>query len=120
MRTIIAGCRDITDLAQVHFAMECAAYYFGIVPTLVVSGGARGADRLGELWAQQRGIPMVQYPADWDQYGRRAGPIRNGVMAKSADALVALWDGESRGTEDMINQARDAGLKVYVFYTRRK
>jgi hypothetical protein len=54
------------------------------------------------------------FPADWKTHGKAAGPIRNRQMAKNAEALIALWDGNSRGTKNMIETATKLGLKVYV------
>lgn len=84
--------------------------------TEVVSGACKeGVDRLGEEWAGRKGIPVKRFPADWNQYGRRAGPLRNREMAKYADALIAIWDGESRGTRNMIDEALREKLEVYVY-----
>ena len=109
MRVIIAGSRDLQNAAAVSAAMDAS----GFVPTQVVSGAARGADALGEAWAQARGIAIRQFPADWS-HGRSAGPIRNARMAAYADALVAVWDGRSPGTRNMISTAQRRGLQVYV------
>lgn len=118
MKVIIAGSRDLTDAAEVAQAMERAAAR-GIVPTMIVSGTARGVDRLGEAWAEARGIPVARFPADWDRWGRRlAGRRRNAEMAEYADALVAVWDGASRGTENMIRTAHAKGLQVYVWLAK--
>jgi len=84
--------------------------------TEVVSGCARGADRLGERWAEQNGIPVKRFPADWDTHGKSAGHMRNREMGLYADALVALWDGQSPGTRGMIEFAKSRGLVVYVHY----
>lgn len=110
MKTIIAGSRGITQLE----AVERAVADSGFEIAEVVSGAARGVDTLGEVWAAQRGVPVQRCLADWDRYGRRAGHVRNTRMAMYADALVAVWDGESRGTAHMIEQARTLGLKVHV------
>jgi hypothetical protein len=110
MRLIIAGSRDITDLGLVRQAVLSS----GIIPTVIISGGARGVDSLGEVLAREMDIPIDRHPADWDKHGRSAGYIRNAEMAEVADALVAIWDGVSRGTESMINLANKKGLKVYV------
>jgi len=83
--------------------------------TEVVSGGAKGVDRLGELWAQKRNIPITRFPAEWNKYGKRAGYIRNKEMALYADALLAIWDGESKGTKHMIDSALEQGLWVCVY-----
>ena len=82
--------------------------------TEVVSGGAKGVDRLGEQYAMIRNIPLHIYEADWERNGRAAGPLRNKKMAENAEALIAIWDGVSRGTKNMIETAEKHGLLVYV------
>ena len=82
--------------------------------TSVVSGGARGVDRMGELYAQIHRLPCDVCAANWNLYGKSAGYKRNVEMANNAEALIALWDGVSRGTGHMINIARAKGLKVHV------
>jgi glycerophosphoryl diester phosphodiesterase len=111
VKVIIAGSRSITDITVVAAAISCSGYQLNEV----VSGTARGVDRLGEQYAQLHNIPVVRFPADWDRYGRSAGYRRNEEMARYADALVAVWDGVSRGTQHMIDIARRAGLKVFVY-----
>lgn len=113
MRTIIAGTREETRYSEVEKAMEEC----GWTPTIVLSGGARGVDKLGEAWAQAHDLAVVRFPADWKKYKQAAGPIRNREMAENADAVVAVWDGSSPGTFNMIRQARAMGLKVHVHYT---
>ena len=81
---------------------------------VVLSGCAKGADRLGERWAEARGYRLEKFPADWSKHGKAAGMIRNSEMIKQADALVAFWNGRSRGTEDSVDKARKVGLKVKV------
>lgn len=93
--------------------MEKAAGH-GIVPTEIVSGTARGADKLGEAWAERHGVPVKLFPADWDGLGRGAGYRRNEQMAIYADACVILWDGISRGSQHMAKFAKSQGLKVLV------
>jgi hypothetical protein len=110
LRTIIAGSRSITSL---HIVAE-AVKESGFKITQVVSGGALGVDRLGEEWAKIWGIPVIHFIPDWDKYGKRAGYLRNSDMANYADALVAVWNGKSRGTKHMIDLANAKGIKVYV------
>lgn len=110
MRTIIAGSRNITDYDAVLEAIKDSGFKI----TEVLCGGAPGPDMLGEMWALTRGIPRKYFPADWRGLGLKAGPIRNEQMAQNADALIAVWDGGSRGTGHMIGTARKYGLKVYV------
>jgi len=82
--------------------------------TTVISGTAAGVDVHGERWAEEQGIPVEKYPADWNKHGKSAGHIRNAEMADVADALVAIWDGESRGTKGMIELALKKGLSLYI------
>jgi hypothetical protein len=110
MRTIIAGSRGITCLQAVRDAVNSAPWTI----TEVVSGTARGVDRLGEKWADENGLSVTRFPANWDTHGRRAGYLRNEQMANYAEALLALWDGESKGTKHMIDIAVAKGLRVFV------
>lgn len=111
MKTIIAGSRTITDYAAVEGAVKAS----GFTITEVVSGCARGVDRLGEQWGYAHGVPIARFPADWKRYGQKlAGLIRNKEMAQYADALIAVWDGKSTGTGHMIRVARERGLVVFV------
>lgn len=111
MKTIIAGSRSVTKLHILHEAITACPWTI----TEVISGGARGADRLGELWAKANGIPLTVMRADWSRYGLRAGALRNREMANVADALIALWDMKSRGTRDMIDVANQRGLDRLVW-----
>ena len=70
----------------------------------IVSGCAPGVDRLGEELAKKLYLPIERFPADWDNNGKAAGHIRNGQMAKYADAGLLVWDGVSPGTQNMIKQ----------------
>lgn len=110
MVTIIAGCRDCTDSK----ILDAALLQCGWMPSKVVSGCAKGADTLGELWAKSQGVPIKRFPADWDKNGKAAGPLRNIEMACYAETLIALWDGKSKGTAHMIAEATKRKLKVYV------
>ena len=111
MKVIIAGSRGITSLAEV----ESALIVSGFKPTEIVSGGAPGVDRLGEKLAALRAIPVRQFIPDWSGYaGARAGFVRNTQMAEYADALLAIWDGKSKGTKHMIDTAWKKGLEVFI------
>lgn len=115
-RLIIAGSRTVEDMAVVENALQAA----GASPERVqevVSGGARGVDRLGERWAERHGIKIKHFIADWHKHGRAAGPKRNAAMAVYATHLVAVWDGQSRGTRNMIDMALASGLRVFVYRT---
>lgn len=110
MKVIIAGSRQVTDYNAVKSAIEASGFKI----TKVLSGCARGVDRFGERWAKENNVSVVYFPADWEQYGKRAGMLRNFEMAGLADALIAVWDMKSKGTKNMIDLARKGKLKVYI------
>lgn len=112
MRTIIAGSREGFSLADVHRAIEKSGFQDEI--TEVVSGGARGVDRLGEGWGKARGLPVRQFIPDWEKHKKGAAHVRNQEMADYASALILVWDGVSTGSADMLQRAQKAGLRVYV------
>ena len=113
MRTIIAGSRNITDYNILLSAMG-KAKEVGIIPTVIISGTACGVDKMGERWGRENDIPIEKYPADWEYYGKSAGYKRNEQMAENADALIAIWDGKSRGTKHMIDIADNKGLEISI------
>lgn len=110
MRVIIAGTRHKIDPALLEQAIQES----GFDVTCVVSGAADGVDLLGERWAQARGIGVRSFPADWDRYGRGAGPRRNEEMACVGEALIALPCKHSRGTRDIIRRVKEKGLPLHV------
>jgi len=114
-KVIVAGGREFNDyslLCQTCDRMLSQKQRTHSI--VIVSGTARGADTLGERYAQERGYSIEQYPADWEHAGKAAGFIRNAQMASVADALIAFWDGQSRGTAHMIELARKHELQVRV------
>ena len=117
MRTIVAGCRDIFSTKEFKNARIVAKTH-GIYIDTLVCGMAKGVDTMAYEWAKRVGIEVHKYPADWS-LGKSAGYIRNAEMADNADALIAVWDGYSKGTKMMIDLATKKGLKVYVHRVER-
>jgi hypothetical protein len=111
MKVIIAGSRDFDDYNEL--CMFCDHVLQNQTDIEIVSGTAKGADQLGERYAIERGYKITRFPADWDK-GRSAGYIRNEEMAKYGDALIAFWNGMSKGTEHMINLAKQYNLKIRI------
>lgn len=112
MRVIVAGGREVTDIALVESAIAASAFEI----TQLVSGHASGVDTIAERWATKRGVPIKEYDvskAEWRRLGKPAGPMRNARMAAYADALIAIPTG-GPGTVSMIEEALKRGLKVYV------
>ena len=112
---IIAGSRDFNDYEKLK---EVCDYMLSKKKEthniIIISGGARGADKLGELYAKERGYVLQRYLANWDKDGKMAGFIRNVEMAAVADACICFWDGKSKGTKHMIETARKKKLKTKV------
>ena len=99
-RVIIAGGRDFNDYD--HLKSKCDLFISSLYNIEVVSGCAKGADALGERYAEERGFKIKRFPADWENNGKAAGSIRNKQMAEYADYLIAFWDGHSKGTLNML------------------
>lgn len=110
MKVIIAGSRHLKDPMWVPKAVENS----GMEISELVCGMAAGVDTMAYRWAKICGISAKEFWANWNTFGRSAGSIRNGLMADYADALIAIWDGASKGTGNMIDQARRKGLQVYI------
>ena len=112
MKVIIAGARTFNDY---NLLCQKCNHALSLQSEIeIVSGTANGADKLGERYAIEKGYPIRQFPADWDKFGKGAGYRRNEEMAKYADALIAFWDGKSKGTKHMIDLAKSYKLKVKV------
>lgn len=114
MKLIIAGGRNVANAASViktYMDGEPEVKISDIKE--IVSGTARGADVGGELWATDENIVITSFPAEWNKYGRSAGHIRNKQMAEYADALLLIWDGQSRGSANMKANMEKLGKPVY-------
>ena len=113
MKIAIIGSRGFNDYNLM--VKRCDFYLSNIKEQIViVSGGARGADKLAERYAKERNYKMDVYLADWEKHGKRAGMLRNKEMANICDCVVAFWDGESRGTKQMIEYSQSINKKVRI------
>ena len=99
MKLAIIGSRNFTNYKLLQEILE----QYKPKITLVVSGAAKGADSLGEKWALENNIQTLIFPADWNQYGKRAGFIRNEDIIKNCDCCIAFWDGKSKGTKHSLS-----------------
>lgn len=111
-KVIIAGGRDFSDYQLLK--TKCDKILSNLSKVVIISGKARGADSLGEKYAVEKGYPVEEYPADWNQFGKAAGYIRNEEMAKTATHLIVFWDGVSSGTKNMIELGNKYNLKIRV------
>lgn len=112
-RVIVAGGRDFSDYEYLRSSLDFLLQNI-TGPIVIVSGTAKGADKLGEQYAAEKGYAVLRFPADWDRFGKAAGYMRNEQMAKNADVLVAFWDGTSKGTKNIIQLAKRYDLKIRV------
>lgn len=114
MKVAIVGSRSFNDYALLCKEVESLVGVANI--THMVSGGAKGADKLGEVWAKEHNVPTIIHRAEWSLFGRRAGMMRNSKIIDDADVVIAFWDGVSKGTDDSIKKAKKAGKRVHVVY----
>lgn len=123
MSLIIAGGRDLKiDDRLFDFAVD----YFNLLPNNdwgdvgeIVSGGASGIDAYAKDMAERYNLSFKEFPADWNTHGRAAGPIRNRQMAEYADALLLIWNGESRGSASMKREMESLGKPVYEIVLKK-
>ena len=110
----IVGSRTITDEKFVNRILNCYKFMFG-KPSLVISGGAKGVDQLGEAWADKLEIKKQIFIPDWDKYGKQAGFIRNEDIIKNCDICLAIWDGGSNGTKNDFDLCKKYYKNLLIF-----
>ena len=113
MKCIIAGSRK--GVPNRIFDEAISKSGWGPKITTVVHGGCSGVDAMADFWASSNELDAQKFPADWEKHGKSAGPRRNQEMAKHATHCIAIWDGHSGGTRDMIEKAVAAHLNTYVY-----
>jgi len=112
MKIAIIGSRSFTDYEL--FKVKCDNILSNSRSITIISGGAKGTDRLAEKYAAEKNIPILIYKANWDLHGKSAGMKRNVLMLNDCTHVIAFWDGNSPGTLHMISQARINGKKLRV------
>jgi predicted Rossmann fold nucleotide-binding protein DprA/Smf involved in DNA uptake len=112
MKVIIAGSRNISNYKLIEEAIERSGWKGKI--TSIVSGGAKGMDEIGILWAQKNKLTWSTFYPEYSRYGQGAPLVRNRKMAEFADALIAIWDGFSSGTANMVTNMVAEGKPVVV------
>lgn len=113
-KVIVAGSRGFNDYKLLERKLSHYLSRFKSHEIEIVSGGARGADLLGERFAKEKGCCIKRFIPDWDKWGKSAGYRRNAEMAKYADACVVFWDGVSKGTKHMIDLAEKEGIPLKI------
>lgn len=111
MNIAVVGSRTFNDYKKMKEVLSS----YTDKNTTIVSGGARGADRLAEKYAEEKNLPTKIFIPDWDGLGKKAGFIRNEIIVENSDMVIAFWDGQSRGTKHTIELAKKMNKKVVVF-----
>jgi hypothetical protein len=111
MKLMVCGSRNVTNKEKIFKTLDDLSIE---KITYLIHGCARGVDSIAGEWANKRGIPILEYPAQWEKYGKIAGFKRNTDMIKECDICVAFWDGQSKGTLDSIDKAKKFGKPVEI------
>lgn len=106
MKLLICGSREITEFDFTAYVPEDTE--------VIITGGAKGIDSIGETYAREKGIAYETHLPEYGRYGRGAPMVRNKQMVDLADAVLAVWDGKSSGTKQTVKYAEDAGKPVTV------
>ena len=118
-RVVVAGCRNYNDYSEAKEYIDFCVKNIKKKYTLIfISGGCTGADCLGERYAKENGYATEYYPAEWNKYGKSAGPKRNEKMAQVGDYIICFWDGKSRGTKSMIAYAKKFNKPIRIKYIK--
>lgn len=112
MKVIIAGSRTFQDYPMLCKYCDWLLKEYKDIE--IVSGGSKGADSLAEVYAKERNYKLTTFLPNWNENGKSAGPLRNLEMAKYSEMLIAFWDGESKGTKNMVDTAKRLGLNTYL------
>lgn len=116
-RILIAGCRDFNNykIAK-RYINRCLSEIKKQYDLIIVSGGAKGADMLGERFANEKKLKIERYLPDWQKYGKAAGPKRNKEMVAVSDYIICFWDKKSQGTASTIRYGRllDKPIRVKI------
>ena len=114
MRIATIGSRTLWDSDSQELIKQTLNEYLPHI-TQLVSGGAKGVDKIGEHWADQNKIPTLIFKPDWS-LGRHAGMLRNTTIVENSDLVLAFWDGVSKGTMDSVKKARRLGVDVKLYH----
>lgn len=114
MKIAVVGSRNFIDYSLLETTLTKLIESHSGELIGIVSGGARGADTLAEIFARKKGYQLTVFYPEWDKYGSKAGFMRNKLIVDASDVLVAFWDGISRGTKSSIDLANDKGIPVHI------
>jgi len=117
IKITIGGCRGYNDyVAFKDHVDKCISLLKGEHSLAILSGHCSGTDMMAERYANENGLALEIYQAQWKKYGRAAGPIRNKQMVEASDCVIAFWDQSSKGTKSLIAYANKLGKPTYIKY----
>lgn len=114
VKVAIVGSRNYKHIERIGVRIGQLVKEYGAQNITIISGGAKGPDSIAVSYAIRKGIRITVYPANWNRYAKRAGPIRNTTIVNNADRIIAFWDGRSRGTRDTIDKAHLKQVPIEV------
>ena len=119
---VIAGCRHYSnyDEAKSFIEENLNDFLLNNDSVIILSGGCKGADALGERFSFENDLQVEKHIAHWDLYGRAAGPKRNKEMVDDCDRIICFWDGTSKGTQSTINYAKKINKDIRIKYIDKK
>jgi hypothetical protein len=115
VKLAIVGSRTFFDYKVLKNTLDDLSTEHSLNYVEIISGGAKGADSLGEMYAKEKDIPTKIFPAEWKKYGKKAGFKRNVDIIENCDLCVCFWDGESHGTQHDINLCKEMHKPCFVY-----
>ena len=112
MKLAVVGCREFVDFEKLSKILD--AEHAKTPISVVVSGGAKGADSMAEEWAKSRGLETLIFLPEWKKYGRAAAIARNRQIIDSSEKCIAFWNDACRGTRSSIELAKKKGIPVEI------
>jgi len=110
LKVAVIGSRNFQDYDRLKRILD-------LYPIkVIVSGGAIGADSLGDKYADEKGLQKEIYKPDWDLFGKSAGFLRNTTIIENSNMVVAFWDGASKGTKDSLDKAKKLKKTTLIVY----
>lgn len=116
MKIAVIGSRDYVNYDEAKIYIEKCIRETGAESIVILSGCCRGADMLGEKYAEEKGYEVKRIKPEWDKFGRAAGVVRNKKIAVEADLVICFWDGNSKGTKITLDQSKKLNKKVMIKY----
>lgn len=113
IKLAIVGSRTFNDLQAFYKCLQVLKVDYEIIQ--IISGGAKGADSIGEKYADENNIPKLIFKPDWQKYGKRAGFLRNEDIIKNCNFCLAFWDGESHGTKHDIELCKKYNIPCFIY-----